>query len=199
MQMPSDPKQVVLVVIPTVALSIALLITLIVILVKMRRRSQREILPTSQNSAPAASVVQPPTFTERHIANLRGWQKPADSASTINSTPTSINNAYPTIKTDPSHHAFQLSQPPAAQQKPQKGSYAAFMENRAQRALANENVQPLGEWHHKPKGPAYWREVGKEMEARRTVWEKMKERVGIESTLGHFCIRKVLSPCTYSV
>jgi hypothetical protein len=179
-QMPSDPKQVILIVIPTVALSIALITTLIVILVKMRRRSQREILPTSQNSAPAASVVQPPTFTERHIANLRGWQKPADSAaSTINSTPASMNNAYPTIKTDPGHHVFQLAQPSATHQKSQKGSYATFMEKRAQRTMANENVQPLGEWHHKPKGPAYWREVGKEMEARKTVWEIVKERVGL--------------------
>lgn len=177
--MPSDPKQLILIVIPVVALSIALITTFIVIFVKMRRRSQSEPLPTFRKSAPAASEVQPPTFTERHIANLRQWQKPADSASSINSTPTSINNAYPTIKTDPSHHAFQLAQPSAAHQKPQKGSYAAFMEKRAQRAMANENAQPLGEWHHKPKRPAYWQEIGKEMEARKTVWEKVKGRVGL--------------------
>lgn len=172
--MPSDPKQVILIVVPVVALSIALITLFIVIFIKMRRRFERQILPTAQKSGPAMSAVQqPPNFTQRHLANLRDWQKPTNPASA------SIVTAYATIKTDSSHRTFQLAPPSAAHQKSQKGSWQQFQEKKQQRALARENAPPIGKWHHKPKGPAYWCEVGKEMEARKTWWEKAKDRVGM--------------------
>ncbi|KAH7385396.1 hypothetical protein DE146DRAFT_204226 [Phaeosphaeria sp. MPI-PUGE-AT-0046c] len=161
--MSSDPKQLILIVLPVVALSLALIVTAIAIIVKMRRRAQLQILPTAQKS------VQPPSFTEAHLANLREWQKPANSAS--------MNDSSSTIKTDPGHLPF-LAQPCATLQKPQKGSWELFKEKQQQRALNKENAQPVSAWHHKPKGPGYWREVGKQMEARKTWWEKVRDRAG---------------------
>ncbi|OAL03180.1 hypothetical protein IQ06DRAFT_292391 [Phaeosphaeriaceae sp. SRC1lsM3a] len=69
----------------------------------MRRRSQRNLLPTTQKP------VQPPTFTERHITNLREWQKLASNSA-------STDSAWSSLKTDPGHHPF-LAQPKATYQK----------------------------------------------------------------------------------
>jgi hypothetical protein len=148
--MPSDKKQVVLIVIPAVALGIALIITAIVIMLKLRRRSKRNLLPTTQK--PQESFVQ------YHLSELREWQKPAP------------------LKTDPNHIPFLAEPAPTLQpQRPVKGSWQQFKEKQQQRAQAPR--LPLEKWHLEPKGAAYWREVGKEMQARKSWWKKFLDRL----------------------
>jgi hypothetical protein len=148
--MPSDKKQLVLIVIPAVALGIALIITAIVIMLKLRRRSKRSLLPTTKK--PQESFVQ------YHLSELREWQKPAP------------------LKADPNPIPF-LAQPAATHQpqRPIKGSWQQFKEKQQQRAQTPR--LPLEKWHLEPKGAAYWREVGKEMQARKSWWERLSDKL----------------------
>jgi hypothetical protein len=122
------------------------------------------LLPTTEKP--------PAGFTQKHLSTLRGWEKPA--------TTTPENNAWSTFKTDPGHISF-LAEPVASHQpqRPAKGTWQQFKEKQQQRAMQTQASKPLEKWHFQPKGSAYWREVGREMQARKTWWEKMKDLVGL--------------------
>jgi hypothetical protein len=148
--MSSDKKQLILVIVPAIAVGVLLIVTSVAIMRKLRRRSQRALLPTTEK----------PDFTQHHLGSLRNWQKP---------------------KADPGHLPF-LSEPAASHQpqRPVKGSWQQFKERQRQREMkAQEFNQSAGTWHHKPKGAAYWRQVVREMAARRTWWEKVKDNMGL--------------------
>lgn len=148
----SDGKQLVLIVVPVAAVVIAAAITAMVILRKHRRR-QRTLLPATE-----------PLFTERHIASLRNWQKPKP-------TGPPMGNPWPKLKSDPNYIPFLAA--PSASHQPErpirKGACQKFKEKQAQRKeWANKPQEPLKKWHHEPRDPAYWREVGRSMRAEMT-------------------------------
>jgi hypothetical protein len=147
--MSSDKKQLILVVVPAIAVAVLLIATSIAIMRKLRRRSQRTLLPTQEK----------PGFTRHHLDSLRNWQKP---------------------KANPGHLPF-LTKPTASHQPqgPVKGTWQQFKDSQRQREMtAQECWQPAGEWRHAPKRAAYWRQVGRQMAARRTWWEKVKDKMG---------------------
>jgi hypothetical protein len=148
--MSSDKKQLILIVVPAIAVAMLLIATSIAIMRKLRRRSQRTLLPTQET----------PGFTQHHIGSLRNWQKP---------------------KADPGHLPF-LAEPQASHQpqRPAKGTWQQFKDRQRQREIkAQECCQPAEEWQHAPKSAAYWRQVGRQMAARRTWWETVKDKIGL--------------------
>ncbi|KAF1913093.1 hypothetical protein BDU57DRAFT_581586 [Ampelomyces quisqualis] len=161
----NDKKQVILVVVPAVAVAFLIICTSIAIIRKLRRSSQRSLLPMTQ---------KPPTsFTQNHLNTLRGWENPAAT--------TPENGTWSSITTD-SGHITLLAQPVASHQPQRlaKGAWQQFKEKQQQRATQTHAInKPLEKWHLQPKGPLYWREVGREMQARKTWWEKTKDRVGL--------------------
>jgi hypothetical protein len=156
--MSSGNKQLVLIFVPVVAVAFVIIITATI--VQSRRRRRRTLLPTTE-----------PLFTQSHIASLRGRQKPQAPGPPMDSP-------WPKLKIDPNHRPF-LAAPTASHQpeRPmQKGAWQKFKEKQAQR---KEWVkEPLDKWHYHPKGPAYWKEYGKQTQARKTVWEKVKDNMG---------------------
>jgi hypothetical protein len=156
--MSSDNKQLVLIIVPVVVVAFAIIITAAT--VQLRRRRRCTLLPTTE-----------PLFTKQHIASLRGWQKPQ-------APDPPMDSPWPKLKTDPNHRPF-LAAPTASHQpeRPiQKGAWQKFKEKQAQR---KEGVkEPIEKWHHQPQGPAYWKEVGKHMQAKKTGWEKLKDKLG---------------------
>jgi hypothetical protein len=133
--MSSDKKQLILIVVPAIAVAMLLIATSIAIMRKLRRRSQRTLLPTQET----------PGFTQHHIGSLRNWP--------------------------------QASHQP---QRPAKGTWQQFKDRQRQREIkAQECCQPAEEWQHAPKSAAYWRQVGRQMAARRTWWETVKDKIGL--------------------
>lgn len=148
--MADEKQQLILVIVPAIAVTVLLIITAIAFICKLRLSLQRSLLPMREK--PLAS------FTQSHLNTLREWKKP---------------------KTDAGHIPFLARPGPSHQpQRPAKGAWQQSKEK--QRAVPTQpSNEPLEKWHHQPKGLAYWREVGKEMQARKTWWEKMKNRVGL--------------------
>jgi hypothetical protein len=162
--MATDKKQIILVVVPTIAVVVLITITSIAIIRKLRLRSRRNLLPVTETSG----------LAEQHIGALQNWQKPTNSS-------TSTNNPWPTIKSDPSHRLF-LAEPAASHQpqRPAKGTWQQFKEKQRQREQQAQTVsRPAQPWNHAPKGAAYWGRVGKEMQARKPWWEKVQDRLGM--------------------
>jgi hypothetical protein len=141
--MADDKQQLILVIVPAVAVTVLLIITAIAIIRKLRHSSQRCLLPATEKP--------PASFTRSHLNTLRGWEKP---------------------KTNADHIPFLAQPVPSHQpQRPAKGAWQQFKEKQQQRVVQTQpSNKPLEKWHHQPKGPAYWSEVGKEMQARRKWW-----------------------------
>jgi hypothetical protein len=156
--MSCDNKQLISIIVPVVIVVFGLIITAAI--VQSRRCRQRTLLSTTE-----------PLFTKEHIASLRGWQKPQAPV-------TLMDSPWPKLRTDPNHSPL-LAAPIASHQpeRPiQKGAWQDFKEKQAQR---KEWVkEPLEEWHYESKGSAYWKEVGKQMHAETTFWEKVKDKLG---------------------
>jgi hypothetical protein len=155
----SDGRQFVLVIVPCIALGIALIITGIVVARKLQRNARRNALPVTEK-----------TFLQRHLESLRYWQTPVASASCS------------AFEADPNHIPLTLAQPapthpPSSTTNP---SWKKFQDEQKRRQIqAEQPAIPFEPWVYRPKGPAYWCQVGQEMQARRSWWEKMKDRMGL--------------------
>jgi hypothetical protein len=149
--MSSDKKQLILIIVPAIAVAVLLIATSIAITRKLRHRSQRPLLPTTEK----------PGFTQDRLGLLRNWQKP---------------------KADRGHLPF-LAEPTASHQpqRPVKGAWQQFQDKEERRREMNQQEcgQSAGKWDHVPKSAAYWRQVGRDMAARRTWWEKMQNKMGL--------------------
>jgi hypothetical protein len=149
--MSSDKSQLILIIVPAIAVAVLLIATSIAITRKLRHRSQSPLLPTREK----------PAFTQHHLGSLRNGQKP---------------------KADPGHLPF-LAEPTASHQpqRPVKEAWQHFQDEEKRRRKMNQQEygQPAGRWDHVPKSAAYWRQVGREMAARRTWWEKVKNKMGL--------------------
>jgi hypothetical protein len=158
-----DSKQLILIIVPTIAVVVAVAITAFFAMRKMRRSSQKNSLPMTEKPQS--------TFVQHHLTDLRRWEKPARPA-----RPTTDQASQPT-KFDPGHLPF-LAQPSASHQ-PERSTrltWQQFKERQRQRDLEAQNPTPLGQWQFKPKGAAYWRQVGEEMEARKSWWQKLRDK-----------------------
>jgi hypothetical protein len=146
-----DKKQLILIVVPIIAVVAVLILTAIAIMRKFRCRSQRDLLPTTEKC---------PGFTEQHLGALRNWQK---------------------VKADPGHLPLIAEPTASHQpHRPAKGTWQQFKEKQHQRGMQAQTFsQPKEKWHHAPKGPEYWRQFGREMAVRRTWWEKVRDRSGL--------------------
>jgi hypothetical protein len=161
--MPDDHKQLVLIIVPIVALATALIITGIAIVRKLLHNFHRNTLPVTEK-----------TFLERHLDILRTWKT------------TALSTSQMVVKFDPHHRPLTLTMPapthpPASTTN---GSYKKFQDKQKQRQKqrqmrAQQPDIPLEPWVHRPMGPAYWRQVGREMQMRKSRWEKMKDRMGL--------------------
>ncbi|KAH8723722.1 hypothetical protein GQ44DRAFT_562151, partial [Phaeosphaeriaceae sp. PMI808] len=71
-----------------------------------------------------------------------------------------------------------LTELPAAYQpqRPHKNRFQQFQE-KMQEQRNRGPKQPVEPWHLKPKGAAYWKQVGAEMQAQKTWQEKMADRL----------------------
>jgi hypothetical protein len=160
--MSDDRKQLILIIVPTVALAIVFIITGIAVARRLLTNSRRNTLPVTET-----------TFLQRHLDILRTWKTPTQLASRS------------VVKIDPHHRPLTLAMPapthpPASTTN---GSYKKFQEKQKQRQKqrqmrAQQPDIPLEPWVHRPMGPAYWRQVGREMQMRKSRWEKMKNWMG---------------------
>jgi hypothetical protein len=157
--MPSDNKQLILVIVPCIAVATLLLITAATIIRKKRRNTHHNSLPITETS-----------FLQRHLDSIRTWNKPTNSGP----------NA--TFIADPNHLPFHLAQPEATHppERTHDMTWQRFQEKQKQREVRTKQPsQPLEQWSHQPKGAAYWRQVGKDMQARKPWWEKARDRLGL--------------------
>jgi hypothetical protein len=158
-----DSKQLISIIIPTIAVVVAVAITAFFAMRKMRHSSQKNILPRTENLQS--------TFVQHHLTDLRRWEKPARPA-----RPTTDQASQPT-RFDPGHLPL-LAQPTTSHQ-PERSTrltWQQFKERQRQRDIEAQNRTPLEQWHLKPKGAAYWRQVGEEMEARKSWWQKLCDK-----------------------
>jgi hypothetical protein len=164
--MSSNKSPLVLVILPILAVGIAIIITAIAIWYKYRRA--HPLLPTTE---------RPPTplFTERHIASIRKWRKPDQPAAPP------MDEPWLKLKTDPNHLQFPAAPAPSHQpERPMKGNWQKFKEKQALREEQAKMPQvPLEKCQHQPMGPTYWRQYGVQMRMEPTWWEKLKEKVGL--------------------
>lgn len=117
-----------------------------------RRPSRGESL------APVKSQL---TFVERHLETLRAWQKPS-------------KQAQPPLP-------LYLAKSVAAQQ-PRRPSSMTFKEWQERQRQTTLRLNPMHEFKLSGVGvhsPAYWKKVVEEMEARKSWWEKVKDRLQI--------------------
>jgi hypothetical protein len=167
-QNPSDTKiatmhtkRILQIVIPMVTVLVLLLIVLLALVLKHRRAMKKHLLPISEKPQQ--------TFLEHHLAGLRNWQKPKDAPTERSSD---------SIKVDPSHLSLHLAQPSPTHQAPRKLNWREFQERSRRRQLDRQNSGPLEPFHLKPKPASYWHKVYEEQEARKSWWEKLREKMG---------------------
>ena len=65
--MADDKQQLILVIVPAVAVTVLLIITAIAIIRKLRHSSQRSLLPVTEKP--------PASFAQSHLNTLRGWER----------------------------------------------------------------------------------------------------------------------------
>jgi len=176
--MSSDNKQMILIVVPTVAAILLCIVIAIVLIYKHRHNSQKNLLPISAQSQPANPQQ---SFVQRHLEGIRSWSKPA---------PSQTDRLGQPLKTDPRHLSLSLAQPSSSHQPTRKvkGSYALYQERQAKKQEqrdreAGRASEISGNWPfqpmEKPKPRSYWAQVGRETEARRTWWDKLRDKIGM--------------------
>ncbi|XPS78191.1 hypothetical protein M3J09_010209 [Ascochyta lentis] len=115
------------------------------------RRPQSEMSSVNEKSQP--------TFVENHLEMLRAWQKPAKHAQTL--------------------HPLNLAKPDTSHQ-PRRPTGMTFQDWQERQRNANTRPNHMHDFKLTGQGlksPAYWRKVGEEMEARKSWWEKTKDRL----------------------
>jgi hypothetical protein len=135
----TDGRQLVLIIVPCIALGIALIITAIAIARKLQRNARLNTLPVTER-----------TFLKRHLDNLRSWNIPV------------VSPTGPAFKVDPHHRPLTLTMP-ASTHPPAStinGSYKTFQAKQKQRQEQRQMgpQQPeisLEPWVHLPMGSAY--------------------------------------------
>lgn len=87
------------------------------------------------------------------------------------------------LRHDPNHLPFLAQAAPVhGEKRPVKNTWQSFKARQARIQEQRDLEMQAGvgssarEWQHKPKGPAYWKKVGEEMEAKKgamtKVWSK---------------------------
>lgn len=135
---------------------------------RSRKPQEPPILPVTEQRGPR------PTFSSRHIAHLRDWEKPVVS-------PLSVHMHQQ------AHHPEKLTDIPALAhpdnvyrpQQAYKMTWEQFQERQ-------RNRDPNADEHHRhvreswkpspPRNFEYWKKVGEDMEARKGWWEKAKAK-----------------------
>jgi hypothetical protein len=153
----------VLVVVPTVISIVLFLLVVLALILKHRNGVRKYLLPVTEDPQR--------TFLQRHLYNLRSWRKPATTAP-----------QHP-VETDPRHIPFLVHPPTSHQpQRAYKETWQKFQERQRRRDLdrmtRNQKPKPKVEWLQ-PRSASYWRNAAKEMEAQRSWWEKLKEKLGM--------------------
>ncbi|KAH7084116.1 hypothetical protein FB567DRAFT_75627 [Paraphoma chrysanthemicola] len=158
-------KHMILKVFPIVAIVAVVVAITTFFIIHKRRKSRKNVLPMTKHPESA--------FLREHLTGLRSWEKPA--AATYPAT-----NRFPQpLKVDAGHLPF-LAQPSSSHQ-PERSTrltWQQYKERQHQRGLKAQNHPPPGQWKFKPKGPAYWRQVGRDMEARKSWWQKLRDKCG---------------------
>ncbi|CBX99160.1 hypothetical protein IAQ61_000716 [Plenodomus lingam] len=140
-------------------------------------RKKESLLPITYNHEPR------PAFSDRHLAHLRDWQKPPISSGGI----LPLRLGQPKAQYPPHPPMINLQIPalavPENSHQPQrpyhKITWQQFQDRKRDRdPMADEYHRRVREnWQpSKPLNYAYWKQYGEEMEARKTVWEKVKDK-----------------------
>ncbi|KZM18607.1 hypothetical protein ST47_g10220 [Ascochyta rabiei] len=110
----------------------------------------------AQNETSSMNEKSQPTFVEQHLGMLRAWQKPTKYAR-------HLQPVQPTKPGD-SHQPFRLTGMSFRY-------WQEFQRNASVRCNPMHEFKVTGEG---VKSPAYWTQVGKEIEARKSWWEIIK-------------------------
>jgi hypothetical protein len=123
------------------------------------------------------------TILQRHIAGLRNWTKPR-----------AARNEYPKhlLKVDPHDLSFNLPRPASSHQpmRPTKGSWSLHQERKAHLHTQEERHRACGgapdislKWPfqqmERPKPASYWARRGRDMEAKKTWWNKLRDNLSM--------------------
>jgi cytoskeletal protein RodZ len=161
-------------VIVSLVVAVVLIITALLTPKSMfNRKAQKPLLPTTEHP----SSQPQPTFVERHLSTIRMWKKPSIPVSTSNSSQTTQSSSAYEMTQIPT-----LARPAAARQLSRKPmTYKDFVQRQRMRdPHADERHRHVREsWMPAPPNRAYWKQVGEEMEARKTGWEKVKGKMGM--------------------
>ncbi|KAH7071833.1 hypothetical protein BKA63DRAFT_492504 [Paraphoma chrysanthemicola] len=158
-------KKTILTIVPIVAIIAVVVASTAFFMIQKWRKSQKNVLPVTEHPESA--------FLREHLTGLRSWEKPAPAAYP------STNRCSQPLKVDAGHLPF-LAQPTFSHQ-PERSTrltWQQYKERQHQRDLEAQNKSPLVQWKFKPKGPAYWRQIGRDMEARKSWWQKLHDKCG---------------------
>lgn len=139
------------------------------------RKGKESILPVTSHHEPRSR------FSERHVAELRSWrQPPISSGGTL---PLHLEQPQTQDPSRPDMAELQIPTlaPPDDTHQPQRAhklTWQQFQDRKRNRdPMADdyhrrnrENWQPC-----KPRNVEYWKQYGVEMEARKTLWEKVQD------------------------
>ncbi|KAH9871063.1 hypothetical protein J1614_006637 [Plenodomus biglobosus] len=158
-------------------------VTVLILLLIFRPANSFRSSRKEESILPIASHHEPPSrFSERHVAELRNWrQAPVSSGGLL---PLHLGQPQPQDPPHPDMAELQIStlaQPDNTHQ-PQRAyklTWQQFQDRKRNRdPMADdyhrrnrENWQPC-----KPRNVEYWKQYAEEMEARKTLWEKVKDK-----------------------
>ncbi|KAL6708009.1 hypothetical protein ACN47E_003443 [Coniothyrium glycines] len=156
------------------AIFVLFIVLLLVWRFTRRKKAATTLLPLTLTPQPPREEL---TFVQRHIDALRAWRKPSIPVDPSNSSRlTQTSSAVELL------HIPTLRAPPAAAQPGRKKmDYKEFIQRQRRRdPNADENHRHVREsWVPIAPRREHWRRVGEEMEARKTPWEKAKDKIGL--------------------
>ncbi|KAI8941632.1 hypothetical protein NX059_002845 [Plenodomus lindquistii] len=157
--------------------------------------------PRKESILPVAHHREPrPTFSERHIAHLRNWRKPPVSSGGLlplylGQTPIQDPAPLQPIGAPPQGaHCLGTAdlQTPALPpptltrpenshqpQRPSNMTWQQFQDRRRPHdpVAEAERRRVIKEWQPvKPRNAEFWKQYGEEMEARKSIWEKLQDK-----------------------
>ncbi|KAF2849754.1 hypothetical protein T440DRAFT_469154 [Plenodomus tracheiphilus IPT5] len=139
-------------------------------------RKKESLLPVTHHHEPR------PTFSERHLAHLRDWRQPPVSSGGL----LPLHLGQPRTQGPSPLGMTELQIPTLARPDSAHQPQRAYKMTWQQFQDRQRNRDPMADEYHrhvceswqpsKPRNYQYWKKYAEDREARKTIWEKVKDK-----------------------